>query len=134
VVYGVGPLLDRLRASHPQVIWRGIVPRAELARIYSAADVFVFPSCSETFGLVMLEAMACGTPVAAFPVEGPLDVVGDSAGGVLDADLKAAALRALELPRSGPLARARQFDWQAVCEQFLSFLVPARRSPVELAS
>jgi glycosyltransferase involved in cell wall biosynthesis len=126
VVYGVGPLLETLRAAHPQVQWRGVVARSELARIYSAADVFVFPSHSETFGLVMLEAMACGTPVAAFPVAGPLDVVGDSAGGVLDHDLRAAVLRALALPRSGPVERARKFDWQPVREQFLSFLVPTR--------
>jgi glycosyltransferase involved in cell wall biosynthesis len=125
LVYGIGPLLDRLQREHPQVVWRGVVKREELAAIYSAADVFVFPSHSETFGLVMLEAMACGTPVAAFPVPGPLDVVGDSSGGVLHADLREAALQALKLPPGGPLDRARAFDWQAVCDQFVSFLVPA---------
>jgi glycosyltransferase involved in cell wall biosynthesis len=125
LVYGVGPLLPKLRAAYPQVQWRGVVPREELVRVYSGSDVFVFPSHSETFGLVMLEAMACGTPVAAFPVDGPLDVVGQSAGGVLDHDLRAAALRALELPPEGALARAHEFDWHCVCEQFLSFLVPA---------
>jgi len=134
LVYGVGPLLDKLRAAYPQVEWRGVVPRPELVRIYSAADAFVFPSHSETFGLVMLEAMACGTPVAAFPVPGPLDVVADSAGGVLDHDLRAAALRALELPTEGILARAREFDWQHVCEQFLSFLVPARSAAARALS
>jgi glycosyltransferase involved in cell wall biosynthesis len=132
LVYGVGPLLDKLRASYPKVEWRGVVPRPELVSIYSAADVFVFPSHSETFGLVMLEAMACGTPVAGFPVPGPLDVVADSGGGVLDHDLRAAALRALELPREGALARSREFDWQRVCEQFVSFLVPARLGAVGL--
>ena len=101
------------------------MPRAELARIYSAADAFVFPSRSETFGLVMLEAMACGTPVAAFPEAGPLDVVGDSAGGVLDADLRAAALKALTLDRTRVRERALRFDWSSVCEQFLGHLVPA---------
>lgn len=80
LVYGVGPLLKRLQREFRQVHWRGVVPRSELVRVYSAADVFVFPSRSETFGLVMLEAVACGTPVAACPVAGPLDVVGDSAG------------------------------------------------------
>ncbi len=126
LVYGVGPLLERLQREHPEVHWRGVVPRSELVRVYSSADVFVFPSRSETFGLVMLEAMACGTPVAAYPVAGPLDVVGGSAGGVLDADLRSAALRALALPRAGARARALEFDWNAVCRQFLQFLVPAR--------
>jgi glycosyltransferase involved in cell wall biosynthesis len=126
LVYGVGPLLERLRREHPQVHWRGVVPRSELVRVYSGADVFVFPSRSETFGLVMLEAMACGTPVAAFPVPGPLDVVGGSDGGVLHEDLRHAALRALELPRERARARALEFDWRPVCEQFIGHLVPAR--------
>jgi glycosyltransferase involved in cell wall biosynthesis len=126
VVYGVGPLLDRLQREHPAVHWRGVVSRTELARIYSAADAFVFPSRSETFGLVMLEAMACGTPVAAYPVAGPLDVVGDSDGGVLDADLHRAALSALDIPRDRPRQRALAFDWQPVCRQFVEFLVPVR--------
>ncbi|WP_442975328.1 glycosyltransferase, partial [Salmonella enterica] len=65
IVYGVGPLEDTLKRRHPEVHWRGVVPREQLPAIYSAADAFVFPSRSETFGLVMLEAMACGTPVAA---------------------------------------------------------------------
>jgi glycosyltransferase involved in cell wall biosynthesis len=126
LIYGVGPLLERLQREYPRVHWRGVVPRHELVRVYSAADVFVFPSRSETFGLVMLEAMACGTPVAAYPVAGPLDVVGDSAGGVLDADLRRAALRALALPRDGARARALEFDWSSVCSQFIQYLVPAR--------
>ncbi|HJW11247.1 MAG TPA: glycosyltransferase family 1 protein, partial [Albitalea sp.] len=124
VVYGVGPLLERLQREHPQVHWRGVVPRAELVKVYSAADAFVFPSHSETFGLVMLEAMACGTPVAAFPVTGPLDVVADSDGGVLHEDLREAALRALRVPRERARARALSFEWSPVCEQFVSFLVP----------
>jgi glycosyltransferase involved in cell wall biosynthesis len=125
VVYGVGPLLDRLRREYPDVHWRGVVSRHDLVNIYSAADSFVFPSRSETFGLVMLEAMACGTPVAAFPVAGPLDVVGGSMGGVLDVDLKQAALRSLELPRRRARERALEFDWHAVCRQFIQHLVPA---------
>ena len=126
LVYGVGPLLERLRREHPQVHWRGVVPRGELVRVYSGADVFVFPSRSETFGLVMLEAMACGLPVAAYPVAGPLDVLGDSDGGVLHDDLRHAALQALKVPRERARARALQFDWRPVCEQFIGHLVPAR--------
>lgn len=133
VVYGVGPVLERLKSRYPAVHWRGVVPRPELVRIYSAADAFVFPSLSETFGLVMLEAMACGTPVAAFPVAGPLDVVGTSDGGVLDDDLRRAALRALEVPRERARARALEFDWAAVCDQFASFLVPAQRGDTLVA-
>ncbi|MBC7954294.1 MAG: glycosyltransferase family 1 protein [Cytophagales bacterium] len=128
VVYGVGPLEHRLRREYPQVHWRGVVPRHELVNIYSAADVFVFPSCSETFGLVMLEAMACGTPVAAYPVPGPLDVVAPQHnaddGGVLHDDLRVAALRALDIPRSAARRRALQFDWAEVCRQFIEYLVP----------
>jgi glycosyltransferase involved in cell wall biosynthesis len=124
VVYGVGPLLERLKRQYPGVHWRGVVPRHELVNIYAAADSFVFPSRSETFGLVMLEAMACGTPVAAYPVAGPLDVVGDSEGGVLDPDLKRAALLSLELPRERARTRALEFDWQQVCSDFIVHLVP----------
>ena len=130
VVYGVGPLLGRLSRQFPGVHWQGVVSREELVHIYSAADAFVFPSRSETFGLVMLEAMACGTPVAAYPVPGPLDVVGTSAGGVLHEDLCQAALAALSLPREQARARALQFDWAPVCDQFVSFLVAARRGGV----
>lgn len=126
VVYGEGPLLARLKREHPGVHWRGVVSRSELARVYSAADSFVFPSRSETFGLVMLEAMACGTPVAAFPVAGPLDVVGRSDGGVLDPDLRAAALRSLAVPRERARARALEFDWAPVCAEFIANLVLAR--------
>jgi len=132
VVYGVGPLQPRLQREYPDVHWRGVVPRAELVHIYSAADVFVFPGRSETFGLVMLEAMACGTPVAAYPVPGPLDVVdpkhdGDD-GGVLHDDLRTAALKALDIPRGAARRRALQFDWAEVCREFIEHLVPARHT------
>ena len=126
LVYGVLPLLPKLRRKYPQVHWRGVAPREELPAIYSAADAFVFPSHSETFGLVMLEAIACGTPVAAFPVAGPLDVVADSDGGVLRDDLRAAALLALDVPRERARARALSFDWERSCDEFVGFLVPPR--------
>jgi glycosyltransferase involved in cell wall biosynthesis len=128
VVYGSGPVREQLMAAYPGVQWRGVVPRSALPAIYSSADAFVFPSRSETFGLVMLEAMACGTPVAAYPVPGPLDVVGDSDAGVLHEDLRSAALRALEVPRERARAHALRFDWAAVCEQFLQMVVPAQRA------
>lgn len=127
VVCGVGPLESSLRARYPQVHWLGLLPRDELARVYATADVFVMPSRSETFGLVMLEAMAVGTPVAAFPVEGPLEVVGNPPhGGALDADLQCAWQQALGVPRAAARARAELFGWDHAAAVFASHLVPAR--------
>lgn len=80
IVCGVGPLEASLRRRYPEVHWMGVLPRPRLAEVYGACDVFVFPSRHETFGLVMLEAMATGTPVAAYPVDGPLQVLGAAAG------------------------------------------------------
>ncbi len=128
VVCGVGPLETKLKAQFPGVTWMGVLPRAELAGVYRAADVFVFPSKSDTFGLTMLEAMACGTPVAAYPVEGPIDVVGSSSAGVMDEDLKLAVLAALQIDRSQPPKRAALFDDTTVALQFLAMLasIPPR--------
>jgi glycosyltransferase involved in cell wall biosynthesis len=131
VVCGVGPLEVSLRERYPHVRWLGLLPRDELAQVYAAADVFVMPSQSETFGLVMLESMACGTPVAAYPVEGPLEVVGAPArGGVLDHDLAAGWYRALALPRHEARARAMDFSWAYASLLFLGHLVPAKRGQV----
>ena len=91
--------------------------------------MFVFPSKTDTFGLVLLEAMACGLPVAAYPVTGPLDVIGDSKGGVMHEDLRTACLAALELKREDAAAHARKFSWRAATEQFLSHLHPRDRVP-----
>lgn len=129
LVYGVGPRRKVLQRSYPGAVWHGVVDRSALPAIYSAADVLVFPSRSDTFGLVMLEAMACGTPVAAYPVPGPLDVVGSSAGGVLHDDLRAAAMRALEAPRAAARERALEFDWSIACDRFIELLVPCGRPP-----
>ena len=127
VVCGVGPLEEGLRARYPQVRWLGVLPRAKLAEVSAAADVFVFPSRHETFGLVMLEAMACGTPVAAYPVDGPLEVVGrNEQGGVLTEDLQRACLQALELPRASARERATAFEWGHAASRFEAHLVPAR--------
>lgn len=127
VVCGGGPLLERYRRAHPAVHWYGSVARDRLPGIYAAADSFVYPSRTDTFGLVMLEALACATPVAAYPVAGPLDVVGTSDGGVLDLDLRSAALRSLSIPREQARARALEFDWDRVCRQFVGHLAPIRR-------
>lgn len=137
VVCGVGPLEASLRERYPGVRWMGILPRDELAKLYAAADVFVFPSRSETFGLVMAEAMACGTPVAAFPVDGPLEVLGEPAacegglaarGGVLHSDLQRAFYGALAVPRCEARGRALEFSWRHATHLFLSNLVPARQT------
>jgi glycosyltransferase involved in cell wall biosynthesis len=126
VVCGVGPLEADLRARYPHVRWLGVLSRDVLAKVYGSADVFVMPSQSETFGLVMLESMATGTPVAAFPVEGPLEVVGAQAvGGALHHDLTMAWYQALAIPRHEAYLRARQFSWSYAAQQFVSYLVPA---------
>ncbi|TAH11433.1 MAG: glycosyltransferase family 1 protein [Curvibacter sp.] len=128
IVCGVGPLENNLKARFSHVRWLGVLPRDELAQVYSAADVFVMPSLSETFGLVMLEAMACGTPVAAFPVDGPDEVVGNPPqGGVLHADLTKAWYGALSVPRHEARARAMHFGWAYAALLFAGYLVPARR-------
>jgi glycosyltransferase involved in cell wall biosynthesis len=126
VVCGVGPLEAALKAKYPQVTWLGLLPRPELAKIYAAADVFVFPSRNETFGLVMLEAMACGTPVAAYPVDGPLEVLteasGQVSGGVLHTDLAEATRQALNIPRATARARAYDFSWERASQLFVSYV------------
>jgi glycosyltransferase involved in cell wall biosynthesis len=127
-VVGDGPLLEKLKAQYPEVWFAGVLPQPELARFYRAADVFVFPSLTDTFGLVLLEAMACGTPVAAFPVAGPLDVVGDTGAGVLDWDLRNACLKALEIDRDHVRRVAEGFSWTAAARQFESNLHPNTRA------
>jgi glycosyltransferase involved in cell wall biosynthesis len=129
-VVGAGPALEALRARHPEVNYLGLLEREELAKVYAAADVFVFPSKTDTFGLVLLEAMACGLPVAAYPVTGPRDVIGDSPAGVLHEDLRTACLEALKLKREDAVARARLFTWRAATEQFFNHLHPRQpRAP-----
>ncbi|MBL8667920.1 MAG: glycosyltransferase family 1 protein [Rhodospirillales bacterium] len=119
VVVGDGPLLPELRRRYPQAIFAGGRAGEELARHYAAADVFVFPSRTDTFGLVLLEALASGVPVAAYPVPGPLDVIGGSGAGSLDEDLGAAVLRALRIPPEACRQHALSFSWQHSARQFL---------------
>jgi len=126
-VAGDGPLLQTLKQRYPDAHFTGVLDQEGLASLYNAADVFVFPSRSDTFGLVLLEAMACGCPVAAFPVTGPIDVLGNSGAGVLDEDLRAACLKAMEIPRSEARAHAERFSWRACTETFLSYLHPVER-------
>ena len=132
VVCGVGPLASSLKKEYPDVTWLGLLDREELAKVYAAADVFVFPSKSETFGLVLLEAMACGTPAAAYPVDGPLEVLCDDKGipqgGILDADLLSGMNQALILPRSEARQRAMQFSWENAAKIFENNLAAVNAS------
>ncbi|HMB78228.1 MAG TPA: glycosyltransferase, partial [Kiloniellaceae bacterium] len=124
VVVGDGPALATMRKAHPEVTFVGARHGEDLARHYAGADVFVFPSLTDTFGLVLLEAMASGLPVAAFPVTGPLDVIGQSGAGVLSRDLRQAALDACDIPRDRCRAYAEGYSWEASADTFLSYLKP----------
>ena len=123
-IIGDGPALETLKRNWPAVLFAGYRFGRELARFVASADVFVFPSLTDTFGLVMLEALACGVPVAAFPVTGPLDVVTPGETGILDDDLRVAALAALGLDRQRCREEALRHTWQAASTQFLDNLVP----------
>ena len=129
-VVGDGPAMTNLQKKHSDVVFHGMKTRDELPAFYQKADVFVFPSKTDTFGLVLLEAMSCGLPVAAFPVTGPIDVVGNSNGGVLDDDLNMACQKALKLQRREVRAYAETFSWENATKILLSHLVPCR-NPVE---
>jgi glycosyltransferase involved in cell wall biosynthesis len=122
VVIGDGPARAQLERQYPTAQFLGPKVGHDLVRHYAGSDVFVFPSRTDTFGLVLLEALACGVPVAAFPVPGPLDVIGDAPVGALDDDLAAACRRALDIPRESARAFALTRSWRACTEQFLSNL------------
>ncbi len=126
VVVGRGPQLAYLRRPDPTVPITGPRHGEALARAYAAGDVFVFPSLTDTFGLVILESLACGTPVAAFPVTGPKDVLLNADGkiGSVNADLRVAALDALTADRTACRLHAERYSWRACAELFLSHLVP----------
>ncbi len=124
VVVGDGPQRAALEKRYPDVHFTGAKFGQELACHYASADVFVFPSRTDTFGLVMLEAMASGVPVAAYPVPGPLDVVNGHPAGALDEDLSEAVKRASRLSRQDCRDYALRFSWTACAEQFLGNLHP----------
>jgi glycosyltransferase involved in cell wall biosynthesis len=123
VVVGDGPQRAALMRAFPQAHFTGWRDNGALARAYARADVFVFPSRTDTFGLVLLEALASGTPVAAYPVTGPLDVIGTSPVGALDEDLRAACLRALSADRAQCRAHAEMYSWSACARRFRDSLV-----------
>jgi glycosyltransferase involved in cell wall biosynthesis len=137
VIVGDGPAREALQKRFPAAVFLGALRGAALAATYGGADVFVFPSRTDTFGLVMLEALACGTPVAAFPVAGPLDVIGDGRGvkpgwttavGCTHTDLATAINKASQCDRRAARAYAMAFNWRSTVDQFLSVLVPVQPS------
>lgn len=123
VVVGDGPARAALEARYPEAQFLGAMFGAELASAYAAADVFVFPSRTDTFGLVMIEALACGTPVAAFPVTGPIDILTEQTGA-MDEDLGGAITTALGRDRAACAVYGRGFTWEASARQFLAALAP----------
>lgn len=134
LVIGDGPARAELERRYPKARFVGLRQGENLVRHICAADCLVFPSRTDTLGLVLMEAMACGVPVAAFPVTGPKQVVADGVTGVLDEDLRAAALAALELDPEPGIAYARANGWAASAAEFAAQLAPARRPGLRFTS
>jgi len=128
VVVGDGPIRAALQRKYPDVHFAGYRFGEDLVAHYAAADVFVFPSKTDTFGVVLLEAGACGLPVAAYPVTGPIDVVAPGRSGCLDKDLRAACLGALRLSRDAAVQHARHFTWQRCADIALKHFAPIHRT------
>lgn len=134
VVVGEGPELSRLKRRYPDAHFLGHLPSEALADTYASADVFVFPSRTDTFGNVIIEALASGTPVAAFPVTGPIDIIGDGLGGAVHADLREAALTALEVPREDARRKAGSYTWDACARMFMDVVREALDTKVSAAA
>jgi glycosyltransferase involved in cell wall biosynthesis len=126
VVVGDGPQRDSLERQYRDAAFLGVKMGKELAAIYASADVFVFPSRTDTYGMVILEALASGLPVAAFPVPGPADIIADQPVGALNEDLRVAVLDALRIPRPNCRQLALRHSWQASTREFLSHIVPLK--------
>jgi glycosyltransferase involved in cell wall biosynthesis len=122
VIVGDGPARASLMRSYPDAVFVGAQQGEELARSYAGASVFVFPSKTDTFGLVLLEALASGTPVAAFPVSGPRDVIGTAPVGALNADLAQACRDALLISRQDCLEFAAGHTWEASARAFIAHM------------
>lgn len=127
VLVGDGPYLQELRQRYPDVIYAGYKQGEELAQYYANADVLVFPSKTDTFGVVMLESISCGTPVAAYPVTGPLDVIEEGVNGAMRESLADAVISALSCDRKSVEATASRWDWRACTETFVSNLTQIER-------
>lgn len=126
VVVGDGPARADLERRYPDAVFLGARHGEDLAQAYAAADVFVFPSRTDTYGLVLLEALASGVPVAAFPVAGPRDVIGSAPVGALDDDLAAACMAALDLSREDCRAFALRHTWEACARAFIDNVARVR--------
>ena len=126
VVIGDGPARAALEARYPAARFLGAKIGEDLARHYAAADVFVFPSLTDTFGNVIIEALASGVPVAAFPVMGPIDILGGTRAGALSEDLREASLAALALDRADAARRAADFSWEGSTRQFVTAIEAAQ--------
>ena len=124
VIIGDGPQRKELERQYPDVTFTGAKFGEDLAAHFANADIFVFPSKTDTFGLVIIEAMATGTPVAAYPVSGPVDIIPGSGAGIVDEDLKTACLKALELSRQDARGHAEKYSWDAVSDVFFNYLTP----------
>ncbi len=133
VIVGEGPEFAKLKAKYPDAHFLGHRPADELARIYASSDVFVFPSRTDTFGNVIVEALASGTPVAGFPVTGPIDIVGDGIGGAVSENLQQAALDALKVDRAAARERALRYTWTACAEMYMDNIRAARASVPAIA-
>jgi glycosyltransferase involved in cell wall biosynthesis len=123
IMVGDGPMLEQYRSEYPDVEFVGAKRGVELGDYYRYADVFVFPSKWETFGIVMIEAMACGTPVAAYPCQGPLDVIDEGITGCMNDDLKQAVKDALMLDRQRVWEGSGRWSWERAWEIFRDNLV-----------
>lgn len=124
VIVGDGPQLSELKRNYPDVVFTGAKFEGELARYFADADVFVFPSKTDTFGLVIIEAMASGLPVAAYPVSGPIDIIPGSKAGAIDEDLQLACQQAIKLDSKDTIAHAQKYSWEAVTDVFFELLTP----------
>ena len=128
VLVGGGPQAAELAQRYPHALFTGPMEGEDLALAYASADVFVFPSLTDTFGLVLLEALASGLPVAAFPASGPMDVLTEPGVGVMDWDLRAAVLHALTLDRHATRAHALRYSWENSAKQFIDNVLIAHHT------
>ena len=126
VVIGKGPQLSQLKKKYPDALFLGYKYKDDLAQWYSGASCFVFPSKSDTYGIVMIESLACGTPVAAYPVTGPIDVIQNNLNGYLSEDLEYAIQKAIKVTSNSCVSFAKKHSWKKVTNQFLETLTPQR--------